>query len=526
MPSASETANPFSGGACFVNPPTWQGVLRQLLHLAQFSGGLQVVDGEVGAGKTVFAHHMSRSLPDDVCCGVLALPPGLPTSQVFDCLLTSLGVDVNDGQSVGQSIIALRHYDAELKQEQLRKILIIDDAHNFDDQALAALASVFQGGADTEVGLALVFIGEPGTAQRLDSLNLVDVEVRDCILPAFSLSDATELLTQEFAETHEGQAFPFDDDTVCALWNESAGRPGELLRLAQAAWLEAGDARSAWWSRVPIWHALAIVVLIVALAWGFLAQNFGRETAEEAIVPANVPALQQDTADGARSSASKAASSINVAAITDAPNRAAVNEAGGSTTSSAENQAQKGAEQSSASSEAVGQAEPSAEAGEPARLAIDVIAAPSANSESARQSTAGQPREAKAAKPASAPAQAKAPSVPAPRPKPELEGLTPDESALMAMPPGGYVLQVSAAKSLSALQQFVEAQPNNATLRIYRSLRSGKSWFVVVEGFYADKDSALAAMSNLPSGQLKAGPWPKSMAAVKLEIAAYKQQAP
>ncbi len=238
MSNAVEATIPFVGGASFVNPPTWQGVMRQLLHLAQFSGGLQVVDGVVGAGKTVFAHRMASGLPEDVSCGVLALPSGLPTSQVFDCLLTSLGLDVKDGQSVGQSIIALRHYDSTLKREQLRKILIIDDAHNFDDQALAALASVFQGGVDTEVGLALVFIGEPGAAQRLDGLNLVDVEVRDCVLPAFSLSDATELLAEEFACTHSEQAFPFDDEMVCALWHESAGLPGELLRLAQAAWRE------------------------------------------------------------------------------------------------------------------------------------------------------------------------------------------------------------------------------------------------------------------------------------------------
>ncbi len=131
-----------------------------------------------------------------------------------------------------------------------------------------------------------------------------------------------------------------------------------------------------------------------------------------------------------------------------------------------------------------------------------------------------------AIKPQPAPMAKAAKSVGIARAKPAIEGLTPDESALMAMATSGYVLQVSAAKSLPALEEFVRIQSNRVSLRIYRSLRSGKSWFVVVEGFYADKDSALAAMSNLPSGQLKAGPWPKSMAAVRLEIAAYKQQTP
>lgn len=163
---------------------------------------------------------------------------------------------------------------------------------------------------------------------------------------------------------------------------------------------------------------------------------------------------------------------------------------------------------------------------EAGRVAIDVLDEKNSDALSDLTASLQQPSVPKKPKEASAPKEPSTPRVPAPRPKPELEGLTSDESALMAMAPGGYVLQVSAAKSLSALREFVEAQPNKATLRIYRSLRSGKSWFVVVEGFYADKDSALAAMSNLPSVQLKAGPWPKSMSAVKLEIAAYKQQAP
>ena len=95
----------------------------------------------------------------------------------------------------------------------------------------------------------------------------------------------------------------------------------------------------------------------------------------------------------------------------------------------------------------------------------------------------------------------------------------------MNMADKGFVLQVLAANSRKSLEDFVVGQANRANLRIYRSLRAGKSWYVVVEGFYADKDSALAAMSNLPNSQLKAGPWPKSIVAVKLEIAAFKQQA-
>ena len=502
MSSALEATIPFVGGASFVNPPTWQGVMRQLLHLAQFSGGLQVVDGEVGAGKTVFAHRMAGELPEDVSCGVLALPAGLPTSQVFDCLLTSLGIDVKDGQSVGQSIIALRHYDSGLKREQLRKILIIDDAHNFDDQALAALASVFQGGVDTEVGLALVFIGEPGAAQRLDALNLVDVEVRDCVLPAFPLSDATELLSEEFASTHPDQALPFDDDMVCALWNESAGRPGELLRLAQSAWQEVDSRVEPWWSKLPIWHVLALIALVAVLTWGFLSRDTDEASVPEAVTK---PLISSAPVTVAIESSSVSSGEVMVSSQSSADSLL---------------KGQSSTESTVAKPEVL--PVDKVEATVPVSISVDTQIDTKANAEpkvdEVSPRAALEPKAAIKAKPAKPALVSRA--------KPALEGLTLDESALMAMAKNGYVLQVSAAKSLPALEEFVSSQRNRTSLRIYRSIRSGKSWFVVVEGYYADKDSALAAMSNLPSGQLKAGPWPKSMAAVRLEIAAYKQQTP
>jgi DamX protein len=526
-----ERAAPFAGGLSFLNPPVWQGVMKQLVHLVQFSGGLQVVDGKFGAGKTVFAQQMAKVLTDEICAGVLALPAGLSMAQVFDCILTTLGIDVSDGQSVGQSIIALRQFDATLKRENLRRVLIIDDAHNLDDQALAAIASVFQGGRNRESGLSLVFLGEPGIAQRLDALNLVDVEVRDCQLPGFSLSETLEFLNAEFVESGVDQPFPFSDETVTKFWNESAGKPGAILKLARNALrIEDQAPMESWWSSVPKLHLWALVVLLVILGWYLGSQYFRWDEFKEAITNAKALSIPPGSVQKPIVVASVSDPSVvdsdaimstnqAVKSPIDRPSLAELNDeemqAFGqqSATESmiSATAASEGSIKSDASSLVV-ETQPTS-LGEP----------PSPASTSANISIPKQASEPKVARQAEqsliAPYPKALPSSPA-----ELDRLSRDEKILMTLSDNGYVLQIMASTLLPALEEFVADQPNQSSLHIYRSLKSGKSWFIVVEGFYADRDSALAAMSNLPSNQLKVGPWPKSVATVKLEIAARNQQ--
>ncbi len=522
-------ANPFDGGANYINPPSWQGVLRQVSHLAQFSGGLQVIDGGTGSGKTVFAHMLAHTLPADVASDVLALPAGLPTAQVFDCLLTALGLDVHQGQSVGQSIVALRQFNNQLKQAQERKILIIDDAHHLDDQALAALASVFQGDDDAEVGLAVVFLSIRGLAQRLDKLNLLDVEVRDCILPSFSATDAEDLLEQEFAAVaRDGQRFPFDDDFVAALWREAGGNPRELLRLAHDAWEDLRQESTPLWQRIPVWHAVALFALIVVLAVGAVtcsskeeapplppavittkitptALSTGEQPVSTASLGHNENAAvnrQADQAIGQSSEPIVVESVADVKPVTDAELTTNVVTTNVVTTEVTPKIKQE--------------VEPTLD---PVHNATTSQIDAELSSTQVEQDDDSSVAKAPAAK------QAPVSTPPSNRVNRVIEGLTSDESVLMSMSDRGFVIQISAATSLKSLESFVSEQRNRSTLKIYRSIRSGKNWYVVVEGFYADKDSALSGMKNLPSHQLKAGPWPKSIAAVKLEIEAYKQQA-
>ncbi|WP_054114157.1 SPOR domain-containing protein [Marinagarivorans algicola] len=506
-------------------PPAWLGLIKQLVHLAQFSGGLQVLDGERGSGKTVMAQQLAQALGNDVSLGVLALPAGLPATQVFDCLLAALGINAGYALSVGQSIVALREFDASLKSEQLRKVLIIDDAHHFDDQVLAALASVFQGNNETEIGLSLIFIAEPGLAQRLDRLNLVDIEVRDSRIPKFSLKESKALVIAAFATAHPDLEFPLEDELMAAIWREGDGKPGDILQMAQAAWLEDDEAVPMWHKRVPVWHVFALVFLLLVLFLGYLSKSEEPQSSEDQLLdsqarPAEITVTRSTlpVIDDSHqptyhfSSLSDAVQSSQVA-LTNEDLEAF---AGASSVSNTVSQPLKKAPITLAPKVITSQR-------------TTVMSAPQPTKQAVSPATAPQTSSVEISKPAKVPAAAEIAASPRPKPArkvPTSERLSEDERFLMARPKQGYVLQLLGASSRQSLENFVTQQPNRKNIRIYRALRSGKSWYVAVEGFYADKDSALAAMTNLPKEQLKAGPWAKPMAAVRLEITTFKQQAP
>jgi DamX protein len=98
--------------------------------------------------------------------------------------------------------------------------------------------------------------------------------------------------------------------------------------------------------------------------------------------------------------------------------------------------------------------------------------------------------------------------------------LVASEQELLRLSASGFVLQIMATSTAEAVRAYVALQPNRKNLRTYRGNRNGKTLYIVVEGFYADKAAAQAAILNLPEQQRRAGPWPKTVEHIQQEIRA------
>ena len=95
------------------------------------------------------------------------------------------------------------------------------------------------------------------------------------------------------------------------------------------------------------------------------------------------------------------------------------------------------------------------------------------------------------------------------------------ENVLLGFNANAYVLQLMAAGAEKPLMDYIDEQSNKKNLRLYRGVRNGRSWYIIVEGYYVDRNDALAGISKLPNAQRANRPWPKKVASVQQEIKAY-----
>ena len=108
-------------------------------------------------------------------------------------------------------------------------------------------------------------------------------------------------------------------------------------------------------------------------------------------------------------------------------------------------------------------------------------------------------------------------SLPQPQPQPQpqpliknIEVAVTDEEFLKALTQSDYMLQVMGSSSRESVALFIRRQENQQSLRMYSTLRSGKQWFVVVEGPYSSKAEARKSIAGLPKEQILLSPWPRS----------------
>ncbi len=503
--------------------PALKGLIQQLTHLAFFGDGISVVTGQKGSGKSALACELGEHLDQAHDVVSLSLHSDLELAECVEKISRALGVAQVDSLSVGEMLSELRAFVQTLSQENKLVVLVIDDAHHLDDQAVGALVSLLQGAPQSHAGLHLVLFSEPGLDGRIDALQIIDVAVYDFDLPNFSPTELSQFLSRDPAIEET-----LNSSLVQKIWVNAKGLPGAALALVNESGSAEGDSGTSKRNRfdfgVPYGHIAAIGVLALVLLWSLVGREGEVEEPPKAkvvapgVVPGTVPA------DGAAESAEVAeeytgSSSIAVSQSNEEDSDADVIEGTGLDGDEALFVQDSADEPALVDSEAALPSEEPLEVG-------DIAPADDENEMLSGDNEAEAMYEASSD--AAVPLEVAAPSVN------EVEevieppsrhmnlsatmALTEPEVFLMAQNPDFYSLQVIAASKKPLLEAYMARQPNRDTLYMYRGTREGKSWYVVVQGVYSSREAAMKGLRMLPKEQSKAGPWPRKLSAIQEEI--------
>lgn len=535
---AKTSEAPIGGeGGAYVFPPSWQGLKQQVIYLAQFGDGIQVIEGVAGAGKSTFSLWLSED-PAALVQSVMSLPAAADAQHIFYELLQHLGLRPSVSAGAGALLVMLRSYVQSLHRDGSRSVVLIDDAHLIADSELAALISVIPGETGSGQGLHLILMAEPGFAARIDQLQLLDVAVHDSVLPPLSPSEVETLLAKR-ADGRSGNSGGIEH--ARRVWGLTGGIPGRVLALPRdsAGASHSGEPVSdesaislrGW----PIAHFIALIILCCILIWAFLVQRDEPEGAGSRDRASETPAVDIQGA-AARGVTRAPAVPIVTVVDTDAEIVDLQPDAVESERLLQNGLGEEGGQHQSETLDFVsedGSKEEAAATNVSPGLASEIE--PVKDDLETEESTEMR-REALSAQGEPEVQEASVVDVPTAtaanesRQQASTGGLigtdviADSEARLLKYPGSAYVLQLMASSAPKSLIEFYEVQPNRDNLMIYRADRDGRILHILVEGFYADKAAAVAAIANLPDKQKKGGPWPKRIQQIQQDISANQRR--
>ncbi len=500
--------------------------LEKLLHHSTHSNHIIALLGPAGSGKSTLGDFFVRQAGKKQLVARARASLLTSPAQLLEEMFKAFVLDFPPHATLVDLKAALLDYFESVRQQSRTVVLIVDDAHELGDDALALLVRLAL--VDNVEGtFHLILLGLPQLLDTLDytcPLHNGEQQFSVIELPALSLDETRDYLRYRlncvgFAQGDQARPLPFSNKQIEKIHKQSGGMPGALNVLAGAL-LGAPQPRGlaldfSFIASIPKKYALSAVALIVVLLVAFLTGS-GDETAEPPRL-VNVP-LELPGQSGGAIPLTAPGSPATPTLATSAPSSPSAAPAAPSTDASTSVSPPVRQVAVPAPAPVASAAQPATQTPAPAVTADAAVpaATPSAAPSAAR--VAPVP-----ATPAVAAVAAPTPAAPAARAVAPAADNTAtgagQQARILALPANQFTLQVLGASSRANVEQFVQRH-SASSLLWYETRNNGNPWFVVIQGSYASREAARSALAGLPAELRDQQPWVRSLEEVHTEIRA------
>lgn len=498
--------------------PLRENQVQRAAHLCRYGDQLLVVVGGKGSGKTFFLTKLSQDLADIPHLLVMDAAKYGESGDLFwgNLLEQLMGSAASAHTGIGAQIAALRQFLAKCEEPP---VLLVDNADTFDDQALAIVLSLMSAGVG-EVPIKTVLVGNSSLVERLDDLNNIDVMIYDLELAIVTVQQWQNFCDIQLRLHGLSGTNPITEESLQHIINDAGINVRKVFERLD------DQLRETKVTALPSKGNLGLPPLHVALIAGLVGVLVLLVLVGEHLLGGDdtppVPTYDKDTevvvydpaAEEAELAQLRAASQISEPAKAVIPSGVEA-EPAKTSTRGPESIGALNAPVAPEVREQVALKVPQTE--EDAKAVVEALEERQAELAAAVPVVAEpEPVDiepiAQVAEATSRTVSTTDIPVVAPKPEPVSETrLTPS----FDLPDGRYVLQIMASSDEGALRDYYAQQSNKSSLRIVNVDRSGKSWFLLLQGNYADVEAARAGIAKLPASQRRDGIWPRSSESVK-----------
>lgn len=206
-------------------------------------GGLVVIHGAIGMGKTTIARHLYDSFRDDPSYRVAHLvTPAVKTETAFLRYIVD-EFDAPMKRSYALTLTAFQDYIVFAKEKGLNLVLIVDEAQKLTPRLFDVLHTLLNFESNTEKFLQIVLIGQLELADNIDRIPAIKSRVAGFApLHNLGMDDTSEMIAFRWNTASGGKSsHPFNEKALEAIYMLSDGLPREINKLCHESLLTAFD---------------------------------------------------------------------------------------------------------------------------------------------------------------------------------------------------------------------------------------------------------------------------------------------
>lgn len=206
-------------------------------------GGLVVIYGEVGMGKTTIARQLVSKLEDEDNYLVASLiTPALKSENaLLRAIMDEFKVPFK--RSYYLSLTAFQDFTLEAHEAGQNLVIVIDEAQKLTPKMLDTLHTLLNFESNTEKFLQIVLIGQKELAENIDKFR--PIKSRVAIfgeLTPLTEDDSNDLISFRWQTATGAKAeHPFEPDALHAIYQYSGGIPREIIKLCNESLMVAFD---------------------------------------------------------------------------------------------------------------------------------------------------------------------------------------------------------------------------------------------------------------------------------------------